>query len=129
MSWLETVTNKHLKSDLPTFRAGDTVRVHVKITEGDGAKQRTRTQAFEGVCIRRHNAGVSSTFTVRKMSSNVGVERIFPLHAPSIDRIELVRAGRVRQARIFYISNLRGKAARIKARAFFSVEDTTSAEA
>jgi large subunit ribosomal protein L19 len=130
MSWLETVTKKHIKSDLPTFRAGDTVRVYVKITEGEGAKQRTRTQAFEGVCIRRHNAGVSSTFTVRKMSANVGVERIFPLHAPSIDRIEIVREGRVRQSRIFYIRNLRGKAARIKARAFFSVEDmSSSAEA
>jgi large subunit ribosomal protein L19 len=115
MSWLQKVTNEYIK-ERPTFRAGDTLRVFVKITEGEGAKVRTRLQAFEGVCIRRHNAGVSSTFTVRKMSAGIGVERIFPLHSPSIDNIEVVRNGRVRQSRIYYIRQLRGKAARIKSR-------------
>ena len=116
MNWRKAVERDYLKSDLPTFRAGDTLVVSVKITEGEGAKARTRTQDFKGVCIRRHNDGLSSTFTVRKISSNIGVERIFPLHSPMIDKIEVLREGKVRQSRIYYIRKLRGKAARIKAR-------------
>ena len=126
MSWLQTVTNEYIK-DRPTFRAGDTVRVFVNITEGEGSKARTRLQAFEGVCIRRHNAGVSSTFTVRKMSGAIGVERIFPLHSPSVDRIEVVRSGQVRQSRIYYIRKLRGKAARIKARNTYGKDNSAQA--
>ena len=120
MNWLKSIEDSYLKSDLPKFRAGDTVRVSVKITEGEGAKQRVRLQAFEGVCIRRHNSSLTSTFTVRKISNNIGVERIFPLHSPMIDHIDVVRQGKVRQSRIYYIRKLRGKAARIKARNQFA---------
>ncbi len=109
---LKLVESKYLKDDRPDFRAGDTLRVHVRITEGD----KERIQVFEGVCIRRHRAGVRSTFTVRKVSYSVGVERIFPLHSPMVERIEVARRGRVRQARIYYLRQRRGKAARIKAR-------------
>lgn len=112
MNALSIVDSRQMRSDLPKFRAGDTVKVFVRIHEGS----KERIQAFEGVCLRRHNGGVRSTFTVRKISSHIGVERIFPLHSPMIDRIEIVREGRVRQARIYYLRNLRGKAARIKAR-------------
>ena len=112
MNWRTAVTNSYLKSDIPAFRAGDTVRVTVSIKEGN----RTRPQMFEGVCIRRHNEGVTSTFTVRKISNHIGVERIFPLHSPMIEKIEVARRGKVRQSRIYYIRQLRGKAARIKAR-------------
>ena len=126
MSWLQTVTNEYIK-DRPSFRAGDTVKVYVNITEGEGSKTRTRLQAFEGVCIRRHNAGVSSTFTVRKMSGGIGVERIFPLHSPAVDRIEVMREGKVRQSRIYYIRGLRGKAARIKARNTYGKDSSAQA--
>lgn len=111
MSVLSLVESRYLK-DRPTFRAGDTVRVSVRIKEGN----KERVQAFEGVCLRRHNAGARSTFTVRKISSHIGVERIFPLHSPSIEKIEVMREGRVRQARIYYLRERRGKAARIRAR-------------
>jgi large subunit ribosomal protein L19 len=123
MNWLDIVENSYKKSSLPTFRAGDTLRVSVKIREGEGAKARERLQAYEGVCLRRHNAGLRSTFTVRKISSNVGVERTFPLHSPMVDSIEVVRTGRVRQSRIYYIRQRVGKAARIRARSLFRVED------
>jgi len=103
MNWLEIVENSYKKSSLPTFRAGDTLRVAVKIREGEGSKARERLQAYEGVCLRRHNAGLRSTFTVRKISSGIGVERTFPLHSPMIDSIEVVRAGKVRRSRIYYI--------------------------
>jgi large subunit ribosomal protein L19 len=116
MNWRNTIEAEYLKTDLPKFRAGDTLRVSVKITEGEGAKKRTRLQAFEGVCLRRHNAGLTSTFTVRKISNNIGVERIFPLHSPMVDTIQVMRQGKVRQSRIYFLRNLRGKAARIKAR-------------
>jgi large subunit ribosomal protein L19 len=112
MHALSAVESRFLKNDLPAFRAGDTLRVHVRIKEGD----KERTQAFEGVCLRRHNGGTRSTFTVRKVSYNVGVERIFPLHSPMVERIEVVRAGRVRKARIYYLRGRRGKAARIRSR-------------
>lgn len=99
-----------LRQDLPDFRAGDTVRVHVKVVEG----QRERIQVFEGVVIKRRGSGISETFTVRKISYGVGVERTFPLHSPKIDKIEVVRRGRVRRAKLYYLRKLRGKAARIK---------------
>jgi large subunit ribosomal protein L19 len=112
MNWRKAVTDHYLKSDLPEFRAGDTLKVTVSIKEGN----RTRPQVFEGVCIRRHNEGISSTFTVRKISNHIGVERIFPLHSPMIEKIQVARRGKVRQSRIYYLRQLRGKAARIKAR-------------
>ncbi len=103
---------EYLKEDIPTFRAGDTVRVNVRVREGE----KERIQAFEGVVIGRKHGGVNETFTVRKISSGVGVERIFPLHSPSIESIKVVRHGRVRRAKLYYLRNLRGKAARIKER-------------
>ena len=103
---------EYLREDIPQFRAGDTLRVNVRVREGE----KERIQAFEGVCIARKNGGVSETFTVRKVSGGVGVERIFPLHSPSIESIKVVREGRVRRAKLYYLRNLRGKAARIKER-------------
>ncbi|MDY5059405.1 50S ribosomal protein L19 [Staphylococcus simulans] len=107
---IEAVTKSQLRTDLPNFRAGDTVRVHVRIVEGS----RERIQVFEGVVIKRRGGGVSETFTVRKISSGVGVERTFPLHTPKIEKIEVTRRGKVRRAKLYYLRNLRGKAARIK---------------
>ncbi|HET7321094.1 MAG TPA: 50S ribosomal protein L19 [Longimicrobiaceae bacterium] len=103
---------EYLKDDIPAFRAGDTLRVNVRVREGD----KERLQAFEGVCIARKHGGVSETFTVRKISGGVGVERIFPLHSPSIESITVVRHGKVRRAKLYYLRNLRGKAARIQER-------------
>ena len=103
---------EYLREDVPAFRPGDTLKVNVRVREGD----KERIQAFEGVCIARKHGGVSETFTVRKISGGVGVERIFPLHSPSIDSIVVVRQGRVRRAKLYYLRNLRGKAARIKER-------------
>lgn len=99
-----------LRTDLPDFRPGDTVRVHVKVVEGG----RERTQSFEGVVIKRRHGGLSETFTVRRVSYGVGVERTFPLHSPNIQRIEVVRKGNVRRAKLYYLRDLTGKAARIK---------------
>lgn len=101
-----------LRDDLPEFRAGDTLRVNVRVREGE----KERIQAFEGVCIGRKHGGVNETFTVRKISSGVGVERIFPLHSPMVESIKVMRRGRVRRAKLYYLRNLRGKAARIKER-------------
>ncbi len=101
-----------LRNDVPPFRAGDTVRVNVRVKEGD----KERVQAFEGVCIARRGAGVSATFTVRKVSNGVGVERIFPLHSPMLADVSVVRRGRVRRAKLFYLRSLTGKATRIKER-------------
>jgi large subunit ribosomal protein L19 len=109
---IQAVEDRQLRSDIPAFQAGDTVRVHVKIKEGD----KERIQAFEGVVIARKHSGVRESITVRKTSFGVGVERIFPLHASVIDRIELVRHGRVRRAKLYYLRKLRGKAARIRER-------------
>ena len=97
---------------VPEFRPGDTLRVGVKVIEGD----RTRVQAFEGVCIARRGSGVSETFTVRKISNGVGVERIFPVHSPMLADIQVVRRGRVRRAKLYYLRNVSGKAARIRER-------------
>jgi large subunit ribosomal protein L19 len=101
-----------LRSNLPPFRAGDTVRVNVRVKEGE----KERLQAFEGVCIARRGAGVSETFTVRKISNGIGVERIFPVHSPMIADINVVRRGQVRRAKLYYLRNLTGKATRIRER-------------
>ena len=105
-------TQKEYLREVPSFRPGDTVRVNVRVREGD----KERIQAFEGVCIGRKHGGVSETFKVRKISGGVGVERTFPLHSPMLASIELVREGRVRRAKLYYLRNLRGKAARIRER-------------
>ncbi|MCE7794626.1 50S ribosomal protein L19 [Salipaludibacillus sp. CUR1] len=110
---IRDITKEQLKTDLPEFRAGDTLRVHVKVVEGT----RERIQVFEGVVIKRRGSGISETFTVRKISSGVGVERTFPVHSPRIDKIEVSRRGKVRRAKLYYLRALRGKAARIKERA------------
>jgi large subunit ribosomal protein L19 len=102
---------KAYSSKLPQFRPGDTVRVHFKILEGD----KVRVQAFEGVCISRRNGGNRGTITVRKMSFGQGVERVFPLFSPQIEKVDIVQRGRVRRAKLFYLRNLQGKKARIKA--------------
>ena len=103
---------EYLRSDVPQFRPGDTLRVNVRVREGD----KERIQAFEGVCIARKHGGIHETFKVRKISGGVGVERTFPLHSPMIATVELVRQGRVRRAKLYYLRALRGKAARIKER-------------
>jgi large subunit ribosomal protein L19 len=107
---IRELEKEQLRTDLPEFRPGDTVRVHVKVIEG----QRERIQVFEGVVIRRRGTGISETFTVRKVSYGVGVERTFLLHTPKIDKIEVVRHGKVRRAKLYYLRNRVGKAARIK---------------
>ena len=109
---IDEITAEYIKNDTPEFRAGDNVKVYVKIVEGD----RHRIQVFEGLVIKRQGHGVSATFTVRKDSYGVGVERTFPVNAPSIDHIEVTRKGKVRRARLNYIRNLSAKAARIKER-------------
>jgi len=110
MELLRAVDNSSLRSDLPRFRPGDTVRVHVKIKEGD----KYRIQVFEGVVIARKSNGISATFTVRKGSFGYGIERIFPLHSPIIEKLEVVKGGKVRRARLYYLRGRRGKAARLK---------------
>lgn len=107
---IKELTQDQLKTDLPDFKAGDTLRVHVRIVEGT----RERIQVFEGVVIKRRGGGISETFTVRKVSYGVGVERTFPLHTPKIEKIEVTRRGRVRRAKLYYLRKLRGKAARIR---------------
>ncbi|HLR19540.1 MAG TPA: 50S ribosomal protein L19 [Staphylococcus sp.] len=107
---IEAVTQSQLRTDIPSFRPGDTLTVHVRIVEGT----RERIQLFEGVVIKRRGGGVSETFTVRKISSGVGVERTFPVHTPKIEKIEVKRRGKVRRAKLYYLRELRGKAARIK---------------
>jgi len=110
MQTLDFVDAKSLKTDLPDFRPGDTVKVHVKVVEGN----RSRIQVFQGVVIRRHGGGIRETFTVRKVSFGVGVERTFPLHTPIVEKIELVTRGDVRRAKLYYLRNLTGKKAKIK---------------
>ncbi len=112
MDLMQEVTQQYLKSDIPDFRAGDTVKVHVRLKEGE----KERIQIFEGLVIARKHGGIAETFTVRKISSGIGVERVFPLHAPSVAQIDVVRHGRVRRAKLYYIRSRRGKAARIKER-------------
>ena len=112
MHTLDNVNAASLKTDIPEFRAGDTLKVHVKVVEGN----KTRVQVFQGVVIARSGAGVSETFTVRKVSYGVGVERIFPLHTPIIEKIEVVTRGDVRRAKLYYLRELRGKKAKIRER-------------
>ena len=107
---LADLGNALKRDDVPHFRAGDTIKVHVKVVEGN----RSRIQVFQGVVIRIHGSGVGRTFTVRKVSFGVGVERTFPLHTPIIDKVEVVTRGDVRRAKLYYLRNLRGKAAKIK---------------
>ena len=107
---IDQIDQASLRTDVPAFRPGDTVKVHVKVVEGN----RSRIQVFQGVVIRRSGGGVRETFTVRKVSFGVGVERTFPLHSPIIDRIEVDRRGDVRRAKLYYLRGLRGKAAKIK---------------
>jgi large subunit ribosomal protein L19 len=110
MNAIDMVEKQQLRTDLPDFKPGDTVKVHVKIKEGD----KERIQMFEGICIAMKHGSARATFTVRKISFGHGVERIFPLHSKVIDKIDVVRSGRVRRAKLYYIRELRGKAARIK---------------
>ena len=112
MNRLDIVENTQVKDSIPAFQPGDTLRVHVRIKEGN----KERLQAFEGICIARKHGGVRETVTVRKVSFGVGVERIFPLHATVIDHIDVIRRGKVRRAKLYYLRDLRGKAARIKER-------------
>lgn len=110
MHRFEEFDQASMKSDIPAFRAGDTVKVHVKVVEGN----RSRIQVFQGVVIRRHGGGIGETFTVRKVSFGVGVERTFPVHTPIVEKIEVLTRGDVRRAKLYYLRDLRGKAAKIK---------------
>jgi large subunit ribosomal protein L19 len=110
MDILQTLEQSQLRTDIPDFKPGDTVRVHVKVVEGS----RERIQVFEGVVIARRGGGIRESFTVRRVSYGIGVERVFPLHSPRVAKIEVVRRGRVRRAKLYYLRNLTGKAARIK---------------
>ena len=110
MNIINVLEQEQLRTGIPTFRAGDTVRVHVKVVEGT----RERIQVFEGLVIKRQNGGVRETFTVRRIASGVGVERTFPLHSPRLAKIEVMRRGVVRRAKLYYLRNLTGKAARIR---------------
>lgn len=112
MDLLRKVEAPHLRDDLPAFRAGDTIRVHVKVVEGD----KERTQVFQGVVLGIRGSGIGKSFTVRKVTEGVGVERIFPMHSPSIAKIEVTRLGKVRRAKLGYLTELKGKSARIKER-------------
>ena len=114
MQTIKQLEKENMRLDLPDFAAGDTVNVHVKIKEGE----KERIQAFQGVVISKRKGSTNATFTVRKVSYGVGIERIFPLHSPVIDKIEVVSRGRVRRSKIYYLRKLRGKAARIKERRF-----------
>jgi large subunit ribosomal protein L19 len=110
MHFLDDVDSASLKTDIPNFRAGDNVKVHVRVVEGN----RSRIQIFQGVVLRRQGGGIRETFTVRKVSFGTGVERTFPLHSPIVEQIELVSRGDVRRAKLYYLRDLRGKAAKIK---------------
>ena len=110
MQLVHQITKNQLRSDIPTFKPGDTLKVYVTIQEGN----KSRVQLFEGVCIARKGKGIGETFTVRKISYGVGVERVFPIHSPIIDHIEVAKIGKVRRAKLHYLRNLSGQAARIK---------------
>ncbi|MGY3778731.1 50S ribosomal protein L19 [Isobaculum melis] len=107
---IDEITKEQLRTDIPAFRPGDTVRVHARVVEGT----RERIQLFEGVVIKRRGAGISETYTVRKISNGVGVERTFPIHTPRVAKLEVVRFGKVRRAKLYYLRALHGKAARIR---------------
>lgn len=110
LSLVDRITKEQLRSDIPDFKVGDTLRVHVRIKEGN----KSRIQMFEGVCVDRSNGGIGASFTVRKMSSGIGVQRTFPVHSPVLDKIEVVRRGKVRRAKLTYLKGLSAKNARIK---------------
>ena len=112
MDVLSSVTNEYMKSDIPAFNVGDTVKVHVKIKEGN----RERIQIFEGFVLKKQNGGIGETFTVRRIASGVGVEKTFPLHSPLVEKIEVVRRGKIRRARLHYMRQRTGKSAKIKTR-------------
>ena len=110
MNIIETLEKEQMRLDVPDFKPGDTIKVHARIKEGE----KERIQVFQGVVIRKRKGNTGATFTVRKVSYGIGVERIFPMHSPAIDKVEIVSRGRVRRARLYYLRQLRGKAARIK---------------
>ena len=112
MNTLDALDAQSVRTDIPGFRAGDTLKVHVRVVEGN----RSRIQIFQGVVIRRQGAGLRETFTIRKISFGVGVERTYPIHSPMLDRIEVMTRGAVRRAKLYYLRDLRGKAAKIKER-------------
>ncbi|WP_022662292.1 50S ribosomal protein L19 [Paucidesulfovibrio longus] len=112
MGIMQKIEQEHLRLDMPAFKAGDTVKVHLRIIEGD----KERIQVFQGAVLRVRRGTTDSTFTVRKVSDGVGVERVFPMHSPFIERVEMVSEGKVRRSRIYYLRGLRGKAARIKSK-------------
>lgn len=112
MNAIDAITQEYLKKDIPNFNVGDTVRVHIKIKEGN----RERIQIFEGFVLKRQNGGIGETFTVRRIASGVGVEKTFPLHSPWVEKIEVIREGKVRRARLHYMRGRTGKAAKIKAK-------------
>ncbi len=114
MQQIKQIEREMIRLDMPDFQAGDTVKVHVKIREGN----KERIQAFQGVVISKRKGGANATFTVRKVSYGIGVERVFPMHSPAIDRVEVITRGRVRRSKIYYLRKLRGKAARIRERRF-----------
>lgn len=116
MDILHSVGRDQIRTDFPEFRVGDTVKVHYKIKEGG----KERIQVFQGIVIQKRGSGISKSFTVRKISNGVGVERIFPLHSPNIDKMEIVRFGQVRRAKLFYLRQAKGKAGRIKERKRFT---------
>jgi large subunit ribosomal protein L19 len=123
MRALDDVTKDQIRDDIPVFREGDTVKVNVRVVEykelkGGKVDSRERVQAYEGVVIARHNRGISSSFTVRKISNGIGVERIFPLHSPLLESISVTRRGQVRRAKLYYLRDLSGKAARISERRY-----------
>ncbi len=109
MSVIKALDGKSLKSDIPNFAPGDTIKVHVRIKEGD----KERIQIFQGTVIARNGGGLSASFTVRKISAGVGVERVFPLHSPNVDKIQLIKQGRIRRSKLYYLRDLKGKKARI----------------
>ncbi|HIJ41425.1 MAG TPA: 50S ribosomal protein L19 [Deltaproteobacteria bacterium] len=114
MNVIEMLEKEQMRGDIPTFRPGDTVKVHARIKEGE----KERIQVFQGVVIRKRNGNTGATFTVRKISYGIGVERIFPFHSPLIDKVEVLSRGKVRRSRLYYLRKLRGKAARIKEKRF-----------
>ena len=116
MNTIDLIEFEHMKKNIPSFKPGDSVKVNVKIVEGD----KSRIQAFQGVVIKRQNGGIRESFTVRKISYGVGVERCFPVHSPSVESIEVITRGQVRRAKLYYLRKLRGKAARIKEKKYIA---------